>query len=57
MLQCPHCLGMAYVSLPWNVTAEQRIQRISKMIEEHRTICSAAPPEAARVYTMNYPRK
>jgi hypothetical protein len=55
-LQCPHCLGLVYVPLPWNPTAEQRQRVISEAISEHRRLCSAAPPEAERVYQITYPR-
>jgi hypothetical protein len=55
-LQCPHCLGVVYVRLPWKPTAEQRTRVISAAITEHRVLCSAAPPEAERIYRITYPR-
>jgi hypothetical protein len=54
---CPNCHGQVFVPLPWNVTSEQRQRVISEAITEHRRLCSAAPPEAGRVYAITYPRK
>ena len=53
---CPHCHGLVYVPFPWNVTAEQRQRKISEAISEHRGLCSQAPPEEGRVYSVSYPR-
>ena len=55
-LMCPHCHGVIYVRFPWNVTAEQRRGTISEAISEHRRLCSQAPPEEGRVYSVSYPR-
>jgi hypothetical protein len=55
-LMCPHCSGVVYVPLPLNVTSEQRQAKISEAISEHRRLCSEAPPEEGRVYSITYPR-
>lgn len=55
-LMCPNCLQSVYVRLPYFVTAEQRQREIHEAISEHRVLCSAAPPEIERVYSITYPR-
>lgn len=54
-LMCPHCNGTAVVSVPRdNWTARRK--KISDVVDEHRRVCPAAPPDAHRVYTIEYPR-
>ena len=53
---CPHCAAAVYVQIPWNHSVEQRQRTISEAINEHRSLCSKAPPEEGRVYSITYPR-
>lgn len=55
-LLCPHCSGALYVPLEWPYLRVERQRRINAAIEEHRRLCEGAPPEAARVYRIDYPR-
>lgn len=55
-LQCPHCLGLVYVSLPYGWTTEKRQKLIHEGIDEHRKICTAADAVEGRVYSIEYPR-
>lgn len=55
-LLCPHCSSAIYVPLEWPYLKVDRQRRISNAINEHRVLCSAAPPEAGRVYEISYPR-
>lgn len=55
-LLCPHCHAAIYVPLGWSCSPVIRQQKISAAIEEHRVLCEAAPPEAQRVYRIDYPR-
>lgn len=59
-LLCPHCYDALYVTLDWapgGYATEVNRDKKRKAIEEHRKLCSAAPPEAGRVYEIAYPRK
>ncbi len=56
-LQCPHCLGLVNVKLPYGWTDEVRMNLIRDGIDEHRRICTAADATEGRVYTIEYPRK
>jgi hypothetical protein len=38
------------------ITPARRQQAISEAVEEHRRQCAKAPPEAQRVYRIDYPR-
>jgi hypothetical protein len=55
-LLCPHCNSPLYVPLAWPYTSVTKQRRVSEAINEHRKLCSAAPPEAERVYRIDYPR-
>lgn len=55
-LLCPHCYGALYVTVPYGVTAERRQRLIAAAVNEHRGLCDKAPPEAQRVYRIDYPR-
>lgn len=55
-LLCPHCAGSLIVHVDWPYLRVERQRRISKAIEEHRKVCAGAPPEAGRVYQIDYPR-
>lgn len=55
-LQCPHCHGFAYATIPWNATSERRQIEIKKAIDEHRGICTVADAIEGRVYEIQYPR-
>ena len=55
-LKCPDCGKMAIVVFPFKPTAQQRIELFKAALDEHRTVCPAAPPEKERVYTIWYPR-
>lgn len=55
-LQCPHCSGVVHIKLAYPFTAIRRQRAISQAIDEHRRLCDKAPPEASRVYTIEYPR-
>lgn len=55
-LQCPYCSGAVYVTLSYPFTAARRQKAISEAIDEHRRLCEKAPPEASRVYRIDYPR-
>jgi hypothetical protein len=55
-LLCPHCNSPLYVPLEWPYLRANRQRAISEAITEHRRLCSAAPPEAGRVYQITYPR-
>lgn len=55
-LQCPHCLSLVEVTLPWDVTVGKRQALISEAVGEHRRLCLAAPAEESRVYQISYPR-
>jgi len=55
-LMCPHCHGCIYVKFSWPITAVSRNNEMKLAIEEHRPLCTGAPPEAGRVYEISYPR-
>ena len=55
-LLCPHCHSSLFVQLDWPYLRVERQRKISEAIGEHRKLCSAAPPEAGRVYEITYPR-
>jgi hypothetical protein len=55
-LLCPHCNSTVFVEWGYPFSAETRQTRIKEAIEEHRVLCSGAPPEAGRVYRIDYPR-
>ena len=55
-LLCPHCHDAVYVPLDWPYLTVKRTRRISEAITEHRKNCVASPPEAGRVYRVDYPR-
>lgn len=55
-LLCPHCHGTLYVTLAWPYTNERRQRAIKEAVDEHRRLCAKAPPEAKRVYQIDYPR-
>lgn len=55
-LLCPHCSGTLYVTLDYPFTPERRQQVMRSAIGEHRGLCAKAPPEAQRVYRIDYPR-
>ena len=55
-LLCPHCHSAVFVSLDWPFAPVERQRRISEAINEHRKNCAGAPPEAQRVYRIDYPR-
>jgi len=56
-LLCPYCNDAIYVQLSWPYTSVDKQRRISEAITEHRKLCVKAPPEAGRVYRIDYPRK
>ena len=56
-LRCPDCGKMAIVIFPYKPSAQQRIETFKAALDEHRKICTAAPPEKERVYEIWYPRK
>jgi hypothetical protein len=45
-----------YVKLAWPFTPERRQQAMHDAVEDHRRQCAKAPPEAKRVYRIDYPR-
>lgn len=55
-LQCPHCVGLVYVDLPYGWTTAKRQQLVHDAIDEHRKVCTGADATAGRVYTVEYPR-
>ena len=55
-LQCPNCLSLVEVNLPYGVTAEKRQTLIAAAVGEHRVVCVAAPSDEGRVYQISYPR-
>jgi len=55
-LLCPHCSGALYITLAQPITPARRQQAISEAVEDHRRQCEKAPPEAQRVYRIDYPR-
>lgn len=55
-LLCPHCLSSVIVQLGWSCSPVLRQRKISEAIGEHRKLCDKAPPEAQRVYRIDYPR-
>ena len=55
-LLCPHCSKPVYASFEYPFTAERRQRVIKEAIDEHRKLCPKAPPEAQRVYRIDYPR-
>ena len=55
-LLCPHCYGALYVTVPYGVTNVERQRLIGEAVNEHRGLCDKAPPEAQRVYRIDYPR-
>lgn len=55
-LQCPNCLTLVEVTLPWDVTTEKRQLLISEAVGEHRRVCIAVPADSGRVYQISYPR-
>ena len=55
-LLCPHCSGTVYVTLEYPFTTIRRQEAIRAAIDEHRKLCAKAPPEAQRVYRIDYPR-
>jgi hypothetical protein len=55
-LLCPHCSGAIYVQLEWPFLRVDRTRKLSEAIELHRKNCAGAPPEAQRVYRIDYPR-
>lgn len=55
-LQCPNCLSLVEVAIPYDSTAEKRQKLISLAIGEHRTLCLASTVEEGRVYQIHYPR-
>lgn len=55
---CPHCNNSFFVQLDWPYGPTPKNQeRKREAIEEHRRNCSGAPPEAGRVFSIDYPRK
>lgn len=56
-LLCPHCYGAIYVTQDWPYTSQVNYDKKREAIAEHRKLCSAAPPEAGRVYSIDYPRR
>lgn len=54
--KCPDCHKLAVVVFPYKPTSNERMKVIKEALDEHRKICSAAPPEIERVYTIWYPR-
>jgi hypothetical protein len=55
-LLCPHCNGALYVTLAAPYTPQRRQKAIHEAVETHRRECAKAPPEAQRVYQIEYPR-
>jgi hypothetical protein len=55
--KCPECQKLAIVVLPYQPTALERMHIIKAALDEHRKVCTAAPPEVERVYDIWYPRK
>ena len=55
-IMCPHCNGSVFLPVPANDHAERQ-RRVRAAIDEHRRLCTAAPPEAKRVYEIAYPRR
>jgi hypothetical protein len=55
-LLCPHCAASVYATFSYPITTEKRTRAISAAINEHRKLCPKAPPEASRVYRIDYPR-
>lgn len=55
-LLCPHCSQAVYAKFEYPFTAERRQRAIKAAIDEHRRLCEKAPPEAQRVYRIDYPR-
>ncbi len=56
-LRCDLCGKMAVVVFPYKPTKLQRLQTMKAALDEHRKICTAAPPEVERKYEIWYPRK
>jgi hypothetical protein len=56
-IKCPECHKMAIIVFPYKPTAQQRIEMMKAALDEHRKICTAAPPEIERKYEIWYPRK
>lgn len=55
-LQCPNCLSLVEVTLPYNITVSLRQELIGEAVGEHRRVCLAAPSDEGRVYQISYPR-
>ncbi len=57
-IMCPHveCAAVMDIQLEWPYTSVDKQRKISAAIEEHRRLCRGAPPEAQRVYRIDYPR-
>lgn len=55
-LQCDACGKRAYGQMPYRPTAEQRLAVIRAAMDEHRRVCSGAPPEAVRKFEIIYQR-
>lgn len=53
---CGLCKKNAYAMLPYAPTSGQRQQIIKAALDEHRRVCTAAPPEVQRTYEIWYPR-
>ena len=56
-IMCPHCHHKVFVPLGWSCSPVMRQEKIKAALDEHRALCSGAPPEAYRVYSIEYPRK
>jgi len=54
--KCSACGKMCFVTLPFYVTREQRIQVMNKALDEHRRVCTAGDAEQKRVYEIIRPR-
>jgi len=56
-MKCPDCHKLAIVVFPYKPTMEERHKVMKEALDEHRKICTAAPPEKERIYQIWYPRK
>ncbi len=56
LLKCPYCPASLEVWFGHGFTPEQKHEARKAAVDEHRRLCSGAPPEAQRVYTIHYPR-
>lgn len=55
-LQCPHCHGQVFVTMPHKPPAVKRQKLIREAIDEHRRVCTAADILDGFVYDIQYPR-